>query len=202
VVWLILIVICAGVVGIVRANGGQDRLAALGFGVCDGEPCFRGLKVGMDWSETQRLIPEATKIGPPITFVFNDGDEKVAVLIYPSSDEKTVWWINLETSPLSSGISAADTIQRFGFPCGVMLDLDPGFSPFLLIYRNTMAEFKLQPMRLSLESPIGALQIRAPDSPVVCPTYTHMAYGPWYGFTSMEVYLARNRRMMSLTPTP
>jgi hypothetical protein len=39
---LILGVMCAGVVGIVRANAGPDRLAALGFGVCDGGGVLAG----------------------------------------------------------------------------------------------------------------------------------------------------------------
>jgi hypothetical protein len=59
VVWLILLVMCGAVALVVRLNREPGPLEALGFDACDGEPCFRSIKVGMDWVEASQRLPMA-----------------------------------------------------------------------------------------------------------------------------------------------
>jgi hypothetical protein len=200
VVWLILIVICAGLVGIVRANGGPGRMGAMGFGVCDGGTCFRGIKVGMSWSETARLIPDATEIGPPIIFNFGSADEALIVLVYPSDDGKTVWGIVLEGNSLNSRLSAGDVVQHFGYPCRVELSADYIGGAAMLVYPHHMSSLFVDDFRLSAESSVWAIAISEPIGSDPCSRAQKEQSGPWRGFTSGDVYFARNRRDLRSKP--
>jgi hypothetical protein len=123
---LILLVICAGTIVVARANRGPDRLQAMGFGLCDGEPCWRGLKPGTDWQKTQHVLPEVTESSSPITVTFKGIDEYVTILVYSSRDKKTVSSIILVADLASSPPTVADLVQYLGYPCAVQEVPDPG----------------------------------------------------------------------------
>jgi hypothetical protein len=118
-VWLLLSVIGGSVLLIARESPAPGRLQGLGFGMCDGEPCFRGIKVGMDWGEARRLVPDVTASRSGITFSFEGIDEHVTVFVSPSRDKKTVSSIRLEADLSSSPPSVADLVQYLGYPCAV-----------------------------------------------------------------------------------
>jgi hypothetical protein len=61
--WLSLVAMCGAIVVTVRLNRTPDRLQTLGFDVCDGEPCFRGITLGMAWEEVRRRLPDAFEGG-------------------------------------------------------------------------------------------------------------------------------------------
>jgi hypothetical protein len=194
ILWLILGVMCAGVAGIGRASGGQGKLQAMGFGVCEGKPCFRGIKVGMSWRETARLMPDATEIGPPIIFNFGSADEAVIVLVYPSDDGKTVWGIVLEGNSLNSRLSAGDVVQQFGYPCRIELSADYIGGAAMLVYPHHMSSLFVNDFRLSADSSVWAIAISEPIGSDPCSRAQKEQSGPWRGFTSGDVYFARNRR--------
>src|SRR5579859_2849533 len=54
--WLTLVVICAGVLFIGRRNTGSPVLRTLGFDVCEGKPCYKGIRPGMEWATAQRQL--------------------------------------------------------------------------------------------------------------------------------------------------
>jgi hypothetical protein len=199
VMWVILSAICAGVVGIVRANGGQDRLQAMGFGVCDGEPCFRGIKVGVSWNEAERLSQDAIQIGPPMVFILSDINEGLEVVIHPSEDGKTAEWITLTAYSPTAGmqLSAAELVLHFGYPCGVhVLVDDNGIRGIVLIYPQIQARVYAEAQGLSLHSPFRSIDIWNGSNQLdFCKVKTNQEVdGPWRGFTSVDMYLARNRR--------
>jgi hypothetical protein len=202
-VGLILIAICAGTVLVARANGGQDRLQAMGFGACDGEPCFRGIKVGMRWSEAKRVSPDASEIGLPIVVNFDGMDETVVVYNYSSGDGKTVLGTILETNSFNTRLSVADAVRHFGPPCRVELDNDYlGRSGAVLIYPRLKSRVFVVGFRFSLDSTLYMINISEPIDTDPCSGVESEYSGPWRGFTSGEVYLARNRRALGMTPTP
>jgi hypothetical protein len=199
---LILSAICAGVVGIVRANGGQDRLQAMGFGVCDGEPCFRGIRVGMPWSEAQRLSLDATESGPPIDFVIDENGKNTPVSVYPSDDGKTVLGIVLNVRSLYPPLSAADIVLHYGYPCRVEYIASSTGGGAILVFPKLKSSINLPDFRLSLDSSVAAIPISESRDSNPCSDGKREERGPWRGFTSAEVYLARNRSALGVTPTP
>ena len=192
---LILLVICAGTIVVVRANRGPDRLQAMGFGLCDGEPCWRGLKPGTDWQKTQHLIPEATESRSPITVTFDGIDEYVTILVYSSRDKKTVSSIILEADLASSAPTVADLLQFLGYPCAVQPIPDPGveINRINLIYAQVRTLIFQANSRLGLDSPIRSLTLEKPRASKPCAIF-YNDLSPWYGFTSANVYLARYQR--------
>src|SRR5579871_3583374 len=56
IIWLTLAVICAGVLLAGRRNAGSPVLRTLGFDVCEGKPCYKGIKPGMEWASAQRQL--------------------------------------------------------------------------------------------------------------------------------------------------
>jgi hypothetical protein len=205
VVWLILVVICAGVVGIVRVNGGQDRLQAMGFGVCDGEPCWQGIRVGMDWEEAERLGHDAVQIRPRMYFGFSTVTESINVQIDPTENGKSVLGIALEVSSIAPqlSITTADIIRLFGSPCLIaMYDDFPDIQYSMFIYPQLQAGFYLRSSRLQLDSPVGWVTISKPTEPNACMDRKRDQNSSWRGFTTVQIYSARNRRALGLTPTP
>jgi hypothetical protein len=210
VVWAILLAMCAGIVGIVRAQGGLDRLQAMGFGVCEGEPCFRGIKVGMDWAAARRLRSESSgKVAEdsPLLIFVPDKNTGNAIVVNPTEDGKTVSSITFESnSSPTSWPSAADVIQRFGYPCGVFIAAwnEDGTGGIFLIYPKMTTYIAVQDSRLSLDSPSWSLIIQERNSAYISCLASSKEYkGPWYGFTLLkDVYRARNRRALSISPMP
>ena len=56
--WLVLFIFCTAVVLIPRLTATPDRLAALGFGMCNGDQCWQGIKPGLDWSTARNTFPD------------------------------------------------------------------------------------------------------------------------------------------------
>jgi hypothetical protein len=61
IVWLALSLLCAGVILSSRLGHGPGPLQALGISLCDAEPCYHGLSLGMDWYQLQDSHPEAIR---------------------------------------------------------------------------------------------------------------------------------------------
>jgi hypothetical protein len=57
IVWVCLTVLCTAVVLVGRLNRSPDRLQSMGFGTCDGVPCFLGVNIGTHWAEALHRIP-------------------------------------------------------------------------------------------------------------------------------------------------
>jgi hypothetical protein len=216
---LALALSCTVVVVIARASAGPDRLAALGFGVCDGEPCFRGIKPGMSWEETRHRLPDAIesrefRVHLELS-VNKDGIDSVG--IWPSEDAKTVAAI-IPTAKDYMPFTPGDVMLRYGPPCSVYIfyaDSIPGV--MRLIYPNIDIAVHIrigdyfnpqQPpeFRLQVGSPVWEILIVKESSFGTCDTPISEGYGPefglWHGFTSPYVYGTRTRRLFPPTPVP
>src|SRR5689334_22920162 len=58
ILWLVLALLCAVAVCAGRLDHSPTKSQALGFDVCDGEPCIRGLKSDMDLLTVKKMFPE------------------------------------------------------------------------------------------------------------------------------------------------
>jgi hypothetical protein len=196
-VWLLLSVIGGSVLLMARDAPAPGRLQALGFSMCNGESCFRGIKVGMDWGETQRLVPEGTVSRSEIILRFEGIDEHVTVFVSPSRDKKTVSSIRLEADLASSPPTVADLVQYLGYPCAVQPVPDPGveINRITLIYTQVRTLIFQRNSRLRPDSPINSLTLQKPRASKPCAVF-YNDLSPWYGFTSADVYLVRYQRVV------
>jgi hypothetical protein len=197
-----LAVICAAVVGIARTNAVPSRLQALGFGVCEGEPCWRGIKVGMRWEEAKRRLPEAIeqyehgllylisalKSSEPVTIKMMASDGFVSFISVSQQGAASVF-------PL---IKAGDIIVRYGPPCRVTI-IPINFGPAQLrLHFPTLTIEVYHPIRssatrLRVDSGVYSFNVSREDNGA-CERSTDTWIRPWYGFTSLMVYYVRGHR--------
>jgi hypothetical protein len=126
-------------------------------------------------------------------------DNGLEIFVQATEDGKTAMLIGLTAySPSAeSQLTAADLVQHFGYPCGVqVIPDDSGINQVVLIYPQIQARIFLETQGLSLDSRFKAIEIWDESNQVnFCTDRTNDEFnGSWRGFTSVDVYLTRNRR--------
>jgi len=137
IIWLIFCVVCAAAIALGRLDHTPTTLQTLGFDTCDGDPCFRGLKPGMDWAKVQTLSNTSCGNCLEIQTLSLGGTTE----IYPTDDKKYIRFISLSSLALIdkvSSISAGVLLSQYGPPCRVFLQYVAGDEPdsIILIYPN------------------------------------------------------------------
>src|SRR5258707_14914695 len=89
ILWLIFCIVCAAAIGLGRLDHTPTTLQTLGFDTCDGDPCFRGLKPGMDWAKVQALISEGTSDGTDL-YLSSNLPEIKDVLLSATGDGRLI----------------------------------------------------------------------------------------------------------------
>jgi hypothetical protein len=172
-VTVFLAVLCAGVVLVARANWTPSRLQTLGFGMCNGDPCWQGLKAGMEWNKpvVSRMIGDG--LGPffEITYGISSDTPLIGTLYVKQVRE--------HPQPMTAG----EIISFYGPPCNVL-----NFGNVLyMIYPTMVVEIYLvysPPVYVSPNTTIVNLYmfVSAPDR---CVNRTQ--FSSWHGFTSYSV---------------
>jgi hypothetical protein len=122
-VMLVLAVLCAGAVVVARVARPPDRLQALGFEVCDGEPCWRGVKPGMAWATVRVMFPNGrvgtSVLGQPHLMIDIDSAESSHAYIYSdgATIERIVIWRDHFPLPVTPG----EIVARYGSPRCVVI---------------------------------------------------------------------------------
>jgi hypothetical protein len=131
----------------------------------------------------------------PINVTFDGIDENMTILVYLSTDKKTVSSIILEADLASSPPTVADLVQYLGNPCAVQEVPDPGveINWITLIYAQVRTLIFQPNSRLGPDSPIRSLTLQKPRASKPCAIF-YNDLSPGYGFTSADVYLARYQR--------
>jgi hypothetical protein len=203
-VWLVLSVLSTSVVIAARLNRAPSRLQAFGFDLCDGEPCWRGIKPGMSVDALRSEFPD---------FIENMRILKLmqgrwSVSAHVSGNPAIVWsmYISiLRPNPILP-LGAGEIVERYGAPCAIGLDetLD-------LIYPTMKVQFVRRTLtnpadkRLQVNSsPYVIMMRQSPNnSPEDCFwSGDRSGIYPWQGFTSVEKYLAPVRRAHPQLDTP
>jgi hypothetical protein len=150
VLWVIMLVLCGAVALLVRLNREPGPLQALGFDMCDGEPCWRGIKPGTDWEEARSRIPDLViddvperrykatlaltiPLPEPVIVTEKDGSrvEKLGgpvprpkpLYLVADQDGKTVealWFERLHLEPHS--VTLGNVVAKYGPPCKVEIN--------------------------------------------------------------------------------
>jgi hypothetical protein len=199
---LTLALIFAAVVVLVRLNPAPSTLQQLGFGVCAGEPCFRGIKLGMDWEKAQKLIPNSVMIGNSLDVPINIGNFKNTEIYRQVHDAYVDRIIlpRISGNKTASEILAGDVVVSYGVPCrlGLLYDADTPSGivlqyPQLAIWLDVQPGNSLNPngVRLRPDSPTFMFSIANDSAWGTCERSVLEVAGTWQGFTSVDVYLAR-----------
>jgi hypothetical protein len=202
----VLSVMCAAVVTFGRLDHSPSKLQQYGIALCDGEPCYRGLKLGMEWAQVQDVFPEIGKMEstPRILSAKNDLqegyitlDESLQFVQAIVIDTRTIEWAMV--------FNAGEIIAQYSPPCRVYLwytDTTPGYSgnavliyPMMVVFLNITGDLGLwHNFRLQLNSPVETIGIYSSNKSRGCNGKTSDDFGPWRGFTSFVIYRERNLR--------
>jgi hypothetical protein len=155
----------------------------------------------MNWKEAQRL-----SLGTETLYdarIFNIGVplKRANIGVWPSDDKTTVQEIIFAGSRQYHGLTAADLLQHFGYPCHLILKGDKsGIFGAVFAYPKLIAGVFLKGTRLSLDSPVYEIRVVTTEKTLACPKGPMHEADPWLGFTSIDVYLAVYRRALSEAP--
>jgi hypothetical protein len=114
---LILAVMFAAALLVARLNRTPDSLQALGFDVCDGEPCFRGIKLGTDWQEARNRFPEAQEGKYFMDAALNNG---ASVSLSSYNGKVNLIMVSYGRNGLPA-LNAGEVILRYGWPCRLLI---------------------------------------------------------------------------------
>jgi hypothetical protein len=187
--WLALIALCAAGVGIGKLDRAPDALQTLGFDVCDGEPCFRGIKPGMSWEEVQKRFPNAVSDGEYLSLPVNTAN----VRVYNFSN-KTSAIIIVNENP----IELQEVLRWFGPPCAVLL-----FAPNATLWIYPKLYIAIEPSRpdrfstrflFTPNSSVREIGLNNVDLYSSCDAAFSEGSGQWHGFTYTDIYQSRYRR--------
>jgi hypothetical protein len=204
-IWLILLASGAGVVLVARAGDTRDTLRELGFDLCGGEPCWRGLKPGMPWNNVKgmQLATFTDPRSPNLNYV--QWHTNSAVVVFASSDMSVVERVFTATysPPYRLPITAGQIVAQYGPPCRVEETYGTNGSALRLIYPAITA---VVPFNGSFQNGYAYV---TPDSPLtffylwkaqqdLCPSGPRVTpgawYGDWQGFATYDVYHIRSYR--------
>jgi hypothetical protein len=199
-IWLLVFVLCGTVALLVRLNREPGPLEALGFDVCDGEPCFRGIKAGMNWEEAKRHLPNAEHVeDDPNHMTLSLGTPEFLNITVQRSNDGLVENVYAgETNRMKwPFIRAGDVILLYGSPCRVtVVHKGEIFLTATLIYPNQVFELRLYD-RFGADTPIAGLKIaRLYAGKSFCDVPLDQYEYPYYGFALAKVYEAPNRRSL------
>jgi hypothetical protein len=200
---IILVLSCTGVMVIARLNREPGRLEALGFGVCDGEPCFRGIRPGMVWAEARAHYPKENQFEDEYALSVDTVQNSMYISITSSDDKQYVKAIdgrgsNYQGLPFNTG----DIIMHYGIPCRLNVG-NGGAVPrtVLLVYPSLLINVAVHSerrrdsvdSRLQINSSAIFFTVRKASPYGSCKARNDEASGPWRGFTFEGIYIVRNR---------
>lgn len=211
IVWLTLAVICVGALLVGRRNAGLPVLRTLGFDVCEGKPCYKGIRPGMEWASAQRQLASnrSGNSGTPGTaasVTVNASDvassnvpiDDVQLYSEGSTMVKAIAVEGLTEQGLPITIGAI--IAQYGTPCRLdWYGNDYGPNRVFINYPDLLvfATIAIQPvdnpadLRLQPNTPVQELWITDDGDGRSCSTPVSGTSGPWRGFISVDGYLTR-----------
>jgi hypothetical protein len=202
--WLITFALCGVVALLVRLNREPGPLQALGFDVCDGEPCFRGIKPGLDWVDIPKRFPMVTYLQESRNFALPlDIQGSPNVYFQSSTDETKLAAIAItDTRILTYPLTPGELVILYGPPCRVdFYEAGVGFIGFNIRFPGILARYEISanaPSDDRIDLDAHAVEFWIVDVEFVqCKGPVDIkAYERWHGFTSANVYRARNRRAL------
>ena len=200
----ILLVVCIFGALVGRLDHSPSKLQDLGFGQCNGEACFRGIKLGTDWATAQEILPKAVTSGGTLELPINVENILTIRLSSGTESSRTVQFMGVDLAePGSSQLSATNAgaiVSEYGAPCRLQLYYGYGVSRVMLFIYPTLTVFVDVPnrkpypgtdFRLQPSSPVVGFWITGTNGGARCQNATTEYVGTWQGFASADVYHAR-----------
>jgi hypothetical protein len=198
----VLLIVAVGVVVIARLDRASDRLLALGFDLCDGEPCWRGIKPGMPWNKAIEMSAYAKLYaqGPNLEQEHAGSSVIVSATIDMASVDRIV--LAARSLPYLLPITVGEIVAKYGSPCRVEESYDSNGPVLRLMYPAITAVVPFNPSfrrgvtYVEADTPLTFFYLRKSDQ-VQCSDDAAANpegwYGVWHGFATNDVYHGRDK---------
>jgi hypothetical protein len=172
-----------------RARNEPNELEALGFGVCDGRPCFMGIVPGVTtWIEAVSFVKKHGGIDS--TKYLSLDIHSLGVAFYPTEDLSLVGGIQLEPSQIQ--IPVGQVFQLFGVPCSIIVDRGMITPNGVTLRYHSMSVTVEDYGLFSPSSYIARGFIHIRSDLCVHQDDEFVNFSPWIGFASHSRYRAYN----------
>lgn len=192
-VTLLFLVFSAVLVGHILSS--QNSLQSMGFDLCNGTPCYKGMTPGVTpWFPVKRFMMEHGALDDPgkeyLEFTF--ADEHISA--GTPNGAKFLTSITLhDQREAQANSTLGDALSLLGLPCGIGSEYFPGT---VTVYYPT-ATLNVLPKRRQLTPDarviyVELIDLTHNDSDRLC---GRQGQAPWLGFASLSFYDAHGARM-------
>jgi hypothetical protein len=121
-IFLLTITLVSGASFYGRVTAKPNKLQQLGFDVCRGRPCFKGVTLDMAWGDAHRILTtNETPIGSTDDFIVLR-IQNIDIAIRPDRSHKFIDGIDFLLWPDNDvAITISDIMALFGSPCNVTI---------------------------------------------------------------------------------
>jgi len=182
ILWLLSVALIGGAALYGRAHAEPNELQALGFGVCEGRPCFMGITPGVTTIESARGILDkvgATKSQSSYAIdetIYYKGDLRIG---YLDSADRIRHITVMNRLGDSLPIRASNIMLHLGIPCRFAMSVST--KELIMFYPHLAVGFDLQDEQMKLDTLAAYITIFRFN---LCDVTS-----VWPGFTSSEQYL-------------
>jgi hypothetical protein len=199
----LLISICVTITALIcgailvgRGHSEPSTLETLGFGTCQGKPCFIGIAPGVTkWDGLKENVAQKQEVRSVFSLVSIDqeidfGTEHFLGSVRNDISPSIVTIMVIATLPDKRVIRLRDVVQIYGFPCAVSSGVTG--HELLLMYPFMNIKSETPNNRLDIEAPIDRItmvngDVTAPQYKTQC-TLVKKTQTAWIGFASLENY--------------
>jgi hypothetical protein len=187
IVWMLMLVLCSGALIYGRASNQPNELQELGFGTCDGDPCFMGIVPGKtSWEDADILLK---RFNPSIQQEgWAEYDERHLHVILREAKNYVDM---LDLSPIeyshSFGITLQMLIQNMGVPCAVSYSTRGSIGPALYYPSFWVVVISNQDRIRPLDA-IEEIYVAHSEESIGCKQTRASPRKPWLGFTLLSRY--------------
>ena len=173
-----------------------STLETLGFGTCQGKPCFIGIAPGVTkWDGLKAYVAQKQEVHSVFSLVSNDqeidfGTKHFLGSVRNDFSPSIVTIMVIASLPNIRVIRLRDVFQMYGFPCAVSSGLNG--NELLLVYPFMNIKSETPNNRLEMEAPVDRItmvngDVTAPQYKAQC-TLVQKTQTAWIGFASLENY--------------
>jgi hypothetical protein len=180
IMWLAIAALIGSALLIGRAKPPRDNFRALGFDMCDGRLCFRGITPDVTkGSEARGILRKLATSYSPIVDRYFIGQIRIEMDVDPQTDIVGNLQI-MNGTPVPLAINIADFVQRRGLPCGIWLN-EGSVGDLNFIFAHERVLIKSPHLRITPSTPIEMIEIT--NEPANCGIGRS-----WPGFTTFQRY--------------
>jgi hypothetical protein len=201
-VYLLLLLISAGVIGVARLNRAATALERIGFALCEGQPCFMGIKPGSSWQEAERHLAAILVTAPGSEGLnVRISEANIALMRIISTDQRDAVEMILpvhERAGIPLELTLGDVLLLYGAPCRAGRMVDVGSvtmrDRFVLVYpsmviMSTAAVWQAQdPAPLVIMRPAGRIHELWLMQQSFVGSCATAPFATWHGLASSATY--------------